>query len=176
MQVQAKERTTPDVIEGIYVRGASGLVQLANVVKVSEAVGPKELNHFNRKRSATISANLIPFVSLGKALDDLDAIAQQNFPSNIKREYAGQSLEFKDSSSGLYYFFLLSLCCWCPSSIRFSPASLPSKPRRPKRWRNAGRQIARVESEATKDFLACVRQRKNLIPWPDLGTATSLWQ
>ncbi len=109
IQVPATERATPDIIEGIYVRGPSGLVQLANVVKVSEAVGPKELNHFNRRRSATITSNLFPFVSLGKALDDLDNAKQNNLPANIKREFAGQSLEFKESSSGLYYFFLLAL-------------------------------------------------------------------
>jgi multidrug efflux pump len=109
IQVQAANRATPDVIQGIYVRGSSGLVQLANVVKISEAVGPKELNHYNRRRSATITANLIPFVSLGQALNDLDKIANTNLPSNIKKEYAGQSLEFKESSGGLYYFFLLAI-------------------------------------------------------------------
>jgi multidrug efflux pump len=108
IQTQAVNRATPDVIDGIYVRGKSGLVQLANVVKITEAVGPKELNHFNRRRSATLTANLIPFVSLGQALDDMDKIAG-NLPSNIKHEYSGQSLEYKESSSGLYFFFLLAL-------------------------------------------------------------------
>ena len=97
------------MIQDVYVRGDSGLVQLANVVKLAEAVGPKELNGFNRQRSATITANLVPFVSLGKALDDLDRTAQTNLPKSIKRDYSGQSLEYKESSSGLYYFFLLAL-------------------------------------------------------------------
>ncbi len=52
-------------------------MQLANVVKLTEAVAPKELNHFNRVRSATITANLVPVVSLGKALDDLDRISAE---------------------------------------------------------------------------------------------------
>ena len=42
---------------------------------VTESVAPKELNHYNRVRSATITANLAPGKSLGEALDDLDAIA-----------------------------------------------------------------------------------------------------
>ena len=109
IQVQSAERATPTVIDEVYVRGKSGLVQLANVVNVSETVGPKELNHFNRRRSATITSNHIPFVSLGKALDDLDNIKEQNLPDNIKREFSGQSLEYKESSTGLYFFFLLAL-------------------------------------------------------------------
>jgi len=109
MEVRSTERTTPDIIEGVYVRGRSGLVQLANVVSLSETAGPKELNHFNRQRSATLTANLIPFVSLGQALTDLDNIKNTSLPTSVRREFAGQSLEFKESSTGLYFFFVLAL-------------------------------------------------------------------
>jgi multidrug efflux pump len=108
-QVPATGRSTPDVIEGIYVRGKQGLVQLANVVRVRETVAPKELNHYNRVRSATISANLIPVVSLGQALDDLDKIAKEDLPSTVRRELAGQSKEFRESSNSLYFLFLLAV-------------------------------------------------------------------
>jgi multidrug efflux pump len=109
LQMKPQERSTPDAIRDIYVRGPGGLVQLANVVSVNETVAPKELNHYNRVRSATITASLAPGVSLGQALDDLDRIAQQKLPAGMKRDYAGQSLEFKTSSSGLYFMFLLAV-------------------------------------------------------------------
>jgi multidrug efflux pump len=108
-QVQATDRATPSIINDVYVRSRGSLVQLANVVKVNETVGPKELNHYQRRRSATITANLLPFVSLGKALDDLDQIAKTQLPASAKHEYAGQSLEFKESSSSLYFFFVIAL-------------------------------------------------------------------
>jgi len=109
LQMKPQARSTPDAIQDIYVRGEGGLVQLANVVNVSETVAPKELNHYNRVRSATITASLPPGVSLGQALDDLDRIAQEKLPSGIKRDYAGQSLEYKSSSSSLYLMFLLAV-------------------------------------------------------------------
>jgi multidrug efflux pump len=109
LQVKPKDRSTPDAIKNLYIRSNGGLVQLANVVKVEKTVAPKELNHYNRIRSATISASLVPGVTLGKALDDLDRIAQEKLPAGIKREYAGQSLEYKTSSSALYFMFLLAL-------------------------------------------------------------------
>jgi multidrug efflux pump len=109
VQVKPQERATPDAIEGIYVRGKGGLVQLANVVQVRETVAPKELNHYNRVRSATISANLAPGVSLGKALDDLDRITATKLPRGVKRELAGQSREFRESSTSLYFLFLLAV-------------------------------------------------------------------
>ncbi len=109
LQLKPRARSTPDAIRDIYVRGSGGLVQLASVVKISETVAPKELNHFNRVRSAKITATLAPGVSLGQALDDLDRIVQEKLPAGIKRELAGQSLEYKSSSSSLYFMFLLAI-------------------------------------------------------------------
>ncbi len=109
LQMKPQERSTPDAIPDIYIRGTDGLVQLASVVRVNETVAPKELNHYNRVRSATITANLVPGVSIGQALDDLDRIAQTKLPAGIKRDFGGQSLEYKTSSSGLYFMFLLAI-------------------------------------------------------------------
>ena len=109
LQMKSSARATPSAIDEIYVRGAGGLVQLANVVKVQETVAPKELNHYNRVRSATVSANLVPGISLGQALDDLDRIAQEKLPAGVKRDFAGQSLEYKSSSTSLYLMFLLAV-------------------------------------------------------------------
>jgi multidrug efflux pump len=109
LQMKPAARATPDAIREIYIRGSGGLVQLANVVRVSETLSPKELNHYNRVRAATLTANLAPGVSLSQALDDLDRIAAEKLPAGMKREYAGQSLEFKSSSSTLFFLFLLAI-------------------------------------------------------------------
>lgn len=108
-QMRPQERATPDAIQNLYVRGTGGLVQLANVVRVSESVAPKELNHYNRMRSAEITANLPPMVSLGKALGDLDRIAETSLPPGVKRDLAGQSQEFRESSGSLYLLFVLAI-------------------------------------------------------------------
>ena len=109
LQMKPSSRSAPDDIREIYLRGKGGLVQLANVVRVEETLAPKELNHYHRVRSATITANLVPGVSLGQALDDLDRISAEKLPSGMKRDYAGQSLEFKSSTSSLYFMFLLAI-------------------------------------------------------------------
>lgn len=109
LQMKPAARSTPDAIRDIYIRGNRGLVQLANVVRVEETLAPKELNHYNRVRSAKLTASLVPGVSIGQALDDLDRIAAEKLPAGIKREYAGQSLEYKTSSSALYFMFILAV-------------------------------------------------------------------
>jgi multidrug efflux pump len=108
-ELRPSDRSTPASIYDLYVRGKGGLVQLANVVHEEETVAPKELNHFNRIRSATISANIVPGVSLGQALDALDKIAATDLPAGIKTDLTGESLEFRESSSALYFLFLFAV-------------------------------------------------------------------
>jgi multidrug efflux pump len=109
LQMRPAARATPDAIKDIYLRGTGGLVQLANLVRVEEVLAPKELNHYNRLRSVRMTAQLAPGVSLGQALSDLDRIAVTKLPPSVKREYAGQSLEYKSSSSSLYLMFVMAI-------------------------------------------------------------------
>jgi multidrug efflux pump len=109
LQIPVTDRDNPASIAGLYVRGTSGLVQLASVTKVNEDVAPRELNHFNRLRSATISASLVPGVTLGKALDDIHGIAQRVLPAGVHTDLAGESREFVESSGGLNFLFLVAL-------------------------------------------------------------------
>ncbi len=110
VQVAEVDRATPDDLRKIYVRGNSGrMVQLANLVEVTETVAPRELNHFNQLRSATITANLAPGTSLGEALTFLEQVADEVLPPAAQTDYGGLSREFKDSSAGLYLTFALAL-------------------------------------------------------------------
>ncbi|MGH6945405.1 MAG: efflux RND transporter permease subunit, partial [Geminicoccaceae bacterium] len=110
VQVADPDRATPDDLRRIYVRGAGGeMVQLSNLVRVTERVAPQELRHFDQLRSATIQANLAPGYSLGEALAFLDRTAAEVLPPGARTDYSGLSREFKVASSGLYLTFLLAL-------------------------------------------------------------------
>ena len=110
VKVEDKDRTTPSDLTSIYVRGASGqLVQLANLVDIKENVAPKELNHFNRFRATIISANVAPGYTLGEALDFLEKTANEELPQDMQTSLDGQSREFRESGTTLYFVFLLSL-------------------------------------------------------------------
>lgn len=109
-QLRPASRATPDVIREVHLRSASGeLVQLANLVNVQETAAPKALNHYNRERSATVTASLAPGIDLGRALDELDRIAREDLPTGIRTELAGQSREYRESSGSLAFMFLLAL-------------------------------------------------------------------
>lgn len=110
VQLKPEERATPSDLSGLYVQGRAGeLVQLSAVARVSEGVGPRQLNHFNRIRSFTLSANLAPGFTLGEALDSLSALAPQVLPAGSTTALAGESRELEESGSALYFAFFLAL-------------------------------------------------------------------
>ncbi|WP_386069174.1 efflux RND transporter permease subunit [Tahibacter sp. UC22_41] len=109
VQVDSEGRRVPEQLSSIYVRGADGgMVQMANLVSANEAVAAKELNHFNRLRSATISAGLAPGYSMGEALDWLSTAAKE-VASDAQYDFSGQSREFRESSSAFALILLLAL-------------------------------------------------------------------
>jgi multidrug efflux pump len=110
VQVAEGDRRTPGDISDIYVRGKGNeMIQLSNLVNVRESVAPKSLNHFNRIRAVTISATLSPGYTLGQALAFMNETAKKVLPPTAQTDLAGQSREFRDSSTDIYFVFVLAL-------------------------------------------------------------------
>jgi multidrug efflux pump len=110
VQTSAGGRATPEDIEKIFVRGRNDtMVPLSSLVRIREAVSPRELNHFNQRRSVTITANLAPGYSLGEALKFMDEAAARVLPQGYATELNGVSREFKSSSGSLTLVFVLAL-------------------------------------------------------------------
>ena len=110
VQLAPHERATPSDMAGLYVRGRDGqLVQMNAVTHVAEGVGPLRLNHFNRVRSFTLTANLAPDFTLGQAIDSLNALAAEVLPAGSTTKLAGESRELEESGSSLYFAFGLAL-------------------------------------------------------------------
>ncbi|MFY7901679.1 MAG: efflux RND transporter permease subunit [Rubrivivax sp.] len=110
VQTSGSDRARPDDIERIFVRGRGDtMVPLSSLVRVREAVSPRELNHFNQRRSVSITANLAPGYSLGEALDFMDRAAERILPAGYATELNGVSREFRASSGSLGLVFVLAL-------------------------------------------------------------------
>lgn len=115
VQTDLSGRTVPADIEKLFVRGradAAGnaaMIPLAALVKVETSVAPRELNHFNQRRSVSITANLAPGYALGEALEFMDATAAQVLEPGYSTELNGISREFRTSSGALGLVFVLAL-------------------------------------------------------------------
>ena len=115
VQTGSQGRSRPDDIEKLFVRGradSSGnaaMVPLSSLVTVKEGVSPRELNHFNQRRSVAITANLAPGYALGEALQFMEATANQLLKPGYATELNGVSREYKASSGALGLVFALAL-------------------------------------------------------------------
>ncbi len=110
VQLDPSHRATPSDMSGIYLRGRGDqLVQLGALAKVEEGVGPRQINHFNRVPSFTLSASLIPGFAQGEALDSLDRLARRVLPPGSTTALAGDSREFRESGGALYFAFGVAL-------------------------------------------------------------------
>jgi multidrug efflux pump len=110
VQVADIDRATPSDIRDIFVRARDGsMIPLANLLRVNETVSPRELNHFGQRRAVTLTANLTPGYAMGEALTFLEQTAGRVLPPGYAIDYAGQSREFKLSSSSLALTFILAL-------------------------------------------------------------------
>jgi multidrug efflux pump len=110
VQLDPRARSTPSDMTGLYLRGRGDqLVKLEALATVKEEVGPRALNHFNRVRSATISASLAPGFTLGQAIDSLHRLADEVLPRGSSTALAGESRELEESGSSLYFAFILAL-------------------------------------------------------------------
>jgi multidrug efflux pump len=110
VQTTGAGRATPEDIERIFVRGRGDvMVPLSALVSSREAVSPRELNHFNQRRSVTLTANLAPDYALGEALQFMDETAGRILPPGYATELNGVSREFRASSGSLGIVFVLAL-------------------------------------------------------------------
>ncbi|MBL8318744.1 MAG: efflux RND transporter permease subunit [Burkholderiaceae bacterium] len=110
VQTTLRGRTTPEDIDKLFVRGrGDAMVPLSSLVRIRESVSPRELNHFNQRRSVSITANLAPNYSLGEALQFMDATAGKLLQPGYATELNGVSREFRASSGALGLVFVLAL-------------------------------------------------------------------
>lgn len=109
-QVDRSDRDEPLDLAGLYVRNIRGeMVQLDNVVHFTENSSPPTLYHYNRYKSATISASLAPGKTLGEGIEAMESISKTVLDPSFQTDYSGASRDFKESSGNTSFAFLLAL-------------------------------------------------------------------
>jgi multidrug efflux pump len=109
-QVDRANRDAPLDLKSIYVRGSRGnLVQLDNVVHISEDATPPSIYHFNRYKSATVQAGLAPGYTVGDGIAEMQKIANQTFDSSFSTALSGPSRDYAESSSNILFAFGFAL-------------------------------------------------------------------
>jgi hydrophobic/amphiphilic exporter-1 (mainly G- bacteria), HAE1 family len=110
VELEPQYQKNPSALPLLYVRSASGnLVPLNAVARLTESTGPLSVNHQGQLPAVTISFNLKPGVSLGKAVAEVGKIARSTLPSSISTSFQGSAQAFKSSTTGLFLLLIMAL-------------------------------------------------------------------
>lgn len=109
VRLRDADRIMPRNLDQIYLRARSGdLVPLSNIARFEEAVGPSQINHYDRVRSVTVGANL-EGVALGDALQQVRTWAEEIFPSETSYSLAGSARDMQESFQALSFTLFLAI-------------------------------------------------------------------
>jgi len=114
-QVKRNNREEPMNLKYYNVRTASGeMVSMDNVIHIQEDLSPSQIYHYNRYKSATISANPAPGVTLGEGIDAMTQIysklqKEKVIDDSFSSGLSGASRDFAESSSNTMFAFVLAI-------------------------------------------------------------------
>jgi multidrug efflux pump len=99
LEVNPSQATDDRALDALFVKTSSGEpVPLSNLVHVEHGVAPLAINHLGQFRAVTLSFNVAPNVSLGEAVDAIDAVrAQLDPPPGMHGRYQGAASAFSES-------------------------------------------------------------------------------
>ncbi|RWZ88573.1 MAG: efflux RND transporter permease subunit [Hydrotalea sp. AMD] len=109
-QINRSGRNNPDDIKNVFLRSKTGeIIPLDAVVHLEENSNPATLYHFNRYKSATISASLAEGKTIGDGINAMQAISNQLLDETYHTALNGPSRDYAESSSNILFAFILAL-------------------------------------------------------------------
>lgn len=109
-QVARSDRDDPTDLKSLYVRNAQGeMISLDNLVTIEEATTPSTIYHFNRYKSATVSAGLAPGKTVGDGIEAMQQIANKLLDETFATSLSGSSRDYAESSGNTNFALILAL-------------------------------------------------------------------
>lgn len=109
-QVARNDRDDPNDLKTLFTRNNRGeLISLDNLVTVTESNTPPTIYHFNRYKSATISAGLQPGYTISDGIVEMEKITDNLLDETFATSLSGSSRDFKESSGNIFFALILAL-------------------------------------------------------------------
>ncbi|KAA6339410.1 Efflux pump membrane transporter [termite gut metagenome] len=109
-EINRQQRNKPVNLRSIYIRSDKNeMIQLDNLVELTEDIAPPQLYRYNRFVSATVSAGLAEGKTIGMGLDEMDKIAKETLDDTFRTALSGDSKDYMESSSSLMFAFGLAI-------------------------------------------------------------------
>jgi HAE1 family hydrophobic/amphiphilic exporter-1/multidrug efflux pump len=109
-QVGLPDRQKQTDISKLYVRNNLGnTIALSEVLDMTTSANPPSLYHYNRYKSATISASLAEGKTIGDGVKAMEKIGDKLLDESFQTSLSGASRDFAESSSNIGFAFILAL-------------------------------------------------------------------
>jgi len=109
-QVRHNLRDDPNDLRNIFVRNNRGeMISLDNLIQINDAIATPAIFHFNRYKSATISANLAPGKTISDGIEVMREISKKLLDESFSTSLAGSSRDYEESSGNTVFAFILAL-------------------------------------------------------------------
>ncbi|MEQ5817198.1 multidrug efflux RND transporter permease subunit [Marinobacter sp. NFXS11] len=109
LQAEGEFRQRPEDLSHYFVRNRDGdMVPLTTLASLKPVLGPSSIQHFNLKRSVTISGEAAPGFASGDAIATMEELSQ-SLPQGYEFSWAGQSLQEIQAGNLAGVIFLLAL-------------------------------------------------------------------
>ena len=101
----------PDMLKEVYVFSAAGnAVPLSAFARFNPSATLLSVNHQGQAPSATLSFNLLPHISLGQAVDAVQAaVKDMHLPVSLQGSFRGNAQAFQDSLANEPYLIAAAL-------------------------------------------------------------------
>ena len=110
LELEPKYQERADALANIaFKTGANTLVPLESVVKFREDVGPQTVYHSGQLPAVTVSFAMRPGVSLGTAVDRINAVARRFLPPTVNYGFSGTAKVFEDSLKNLGLLLFIAI-------------------------------------------------------------------
>src|SRR5574344_695059 len=109
VQADPTTRMTPQSLDHIYTRTASGMAPVKEFSNLRKMYGPQSVDRFNLFTSISINATPADGYSSGDAINAVKEVAQQTLPSGYTYEFSGLTRSEQESSNSTALIFLLCL-------------------------------------------------------------------
>ncbi len=114
LQMDLQDLSDFAVLNKLYVKSTLGsnagqMIPLSSIVKLSPMVGQGTLSHFDRMRSGTVSANLLPGYTASDAIKYIDKVEPGAIKGNLRTAFSGKMQQFIESQGSIAALMIMSL-------------------------------------------------------------------
>jgi multidrug efflux pump len=107
VQADAPYRSKPEDLGSVYVRAAATntMIPLKALIKVSNIIGPEQIERYNTYIAAKVLGNAKPGYSSGEAIRAVEEVARATLPQSYAIEWTGQAFQEKRTGSASIFAF-----------------------------------------------------------------------